>query len=151
MSRPALLDINVLFALFYEEHTHHDVAHDWFSMEKESGWATCPITENGFVRQFSNAKYAKRYNASPVGGFEVLRLLRQFCASGHHVFWPDDASLRELDLDTTRYFGHRHTTDLYLLALAVKRGGRFVTFDKSVPLPLLKDAKREHLEVLSLA
>jgi toxin-antitoxin system PIN domain toxin len=151
MSRPALLDVNVLFALFYQEHIHHDVAHDWFSMERENGWATCPLTENGFVRQVSDAKYAKQYKTLPSTTFAALGLLRQFCASGHHAFWPDDVSLRELDLDTTRYFGHRHTTDLYLLALTVKHGGRFVTFDKSIPLALLKDAKREHLEVLSLA
>jgi uncharacterized protein len=39
-------------------------------------------------------------------------------------------------------------TDLYLLALAVKRGGRFVTFDASVPLSAIKGAERRHIVAL---
>jgi predicted nucleic acid-binding protein len=30
VSRIALLDINVLVALFDADHVHHDFAHDWF-------------------------------------------------------------------------------------------------------------------------
>ena len=50
MSRIALLDINVLVALFDADHVHHDFAHDWFIDHHERGWATCPVTENGFIR-----------------------------------------------------------------------------------------------------
>jgi toxin-antitoxin system PIN domain toxin len=150
MSRTALLDVNVLLALFDGEHLHHEAAHDWFSMEREGGWATCPLTENAFVRQLSNPKYYKRSDALQITAFEVLSRLRQFCASGHHVFWQDDLSLRALSLDKARYFGHRQVTDLYLLALARKNGGKLVTFDKSIPWSLLKDGGREHLEVLAL-
>jgi hypothetical protein len=39
-------------------------------------------------------------------------------------------------------------TDIYLLALAVEHGGRFVTFDRSVPLSAAKGAGWEHLVVL---
>ena len=31
MSRVALLDVNVLVALFDPDHVHHELAHDWFA------------------------------------------------------------------------------------------------------------------------
>src|SRR6185503_2205055 len=45
----ALLDVNLLVALFDPEHVHHHIAHDWFS-EYGDPWATCPLTENGALR-----------------------------------------------------------------------------------------------------
>jgi predicted nucleic acid-binding protein len=47
---PALLDVNVLVAMLDPEHVHHEGAHAWFSEHRSTGWATCPITENGLVR-----------------------------------------------------------------------------------------------------
>ena len=48
-----LLDINVLVALFDSAHVHHEAAHRWFANVGNASWATCPITENGFVRVVS--------------------------------------------------------------------------------------------------
>lgn len=39
-------------------------------------------------------------------------------------------------------------TDIYLLALAVRHGGRFATFDGRVPLDAVTGAEPEHLVVL---
>ena len=50
----ALLDVNVLIALFDPVHGHHEPAHAWFAHNRPFGWATCPITENGLVRVLSN-------------------------------------------------------------------------------------------------
>jgi len=41
--------------------------------------------------------------------------------------------------------GSRQVTDIYLLALAVNRGGRLVTFDKAIPLQAVPGAKPKHL------
>lgn len=46
----SLPDINVLLALAWSNHPHHDAAHDWFARESVSGWATCLFTETGFLR-----------------------------------------------------------------------------------------------------
>src|SRR5450432_4589843 len=89
MNRVALLEVNVLIALFDAEHIHHEMAHDWFADNNRLGWATCPLTENGFLRVLGN----------PARGGEITRVpqlmthLRKFCASGHHHFWPDAVSL----------------------------------------------------------
>ena len=45
--------------------------------------------------------------------------------------------------------GHQQLTDVYLLALAVKRGGRLATFDQRIPLAAVKGATRAALEVIA--
>ena len=54
MNRPALLDLNILLALFHAEHEYHELAHDWFADNHADGCATCPLTENGFIRMASD-------------------------------------------------------------------------------------------------
>lgn len=55
MTRVALLDVNVLVALFDPGHVHHEPAHEWFAANRSAGWATCPLTGNGLVRILSVA------------------------------------------------------------------------------------------------
>ena len=52
VSRVALLDVSLLIALFDRDHVHHEAAHDWFADHHSEGWATCPLSQNGFVRSF---------------------------------------------------------------------------------------------------
>ena len=91
MSDVALLDVNLLVALFDPNHVHHDLAHDWFADQRQGGWATCPLTENGLVRVLSHPAYAGE--GQPPA--DVLQGLRQFCASGHHTFWKATVSIRD--------------------------------------------------------
>ncbi len=44
--------------------------------------------------------------------------------------------------------GPRQLTDAYLLALAVAQGGRFVTFDRGLPLSAVPAATADALVVL---
>ena len=46
----ALLDVNVLIALIDEKHDFHERAHVWWQARSGDGRASCPLTENGFVR-----------------------------------------------------------------------------------------------------
>jgi hypothetical protein len=50
--------------------------------------------------------------------------------------------------DRTRIHGPRQVTDLYLLALAVRQGGRFVSFDASIPRTAVPGAEKKHLLTL---
>ena len=145
MSRVALLDVNVLVALFNPVHVHHELAHDWFADNRASGWATCPLTENGFLRIFGNPARGDQMMPIP----DLIARLRKFCASGHHQFWRDAASLVDESLfDFSLIRGHRQLTDVYLLGLAVRRGGRFVTFDQRIPLGAVKGATPANLEMV---
>jgi toxin-antitoxin system PIN domain toxin len=137
----ALLDINVLLALFDRDHIDHQRAFEWLDSNVGTGWASCPITENGFVRIISQPRYP-----SPISPSEAIDLLARATSTEHHEFWPCDVSvLDEAAVDRALLHGPRQVTDAYLLALAVAHGGRFVTFDQSVPLALVRGAGKRHL------
>jgi toxin-antitoxin system PIN domain toxin len=145
-TRPALLDVNLLVALFDPDHVHHDIAHEWFTDNRRQGWATCPITENGVVRILSNLRYSPA--AEPAA--RIIDRLRTFCESGHHVFWADDLSLR----DVARAAGggsvsHRQVTDVYLLGLAKRHGGRLATFDRTIPAEFVSRGAADDLIIIS--
>jgi toxin-antitoxin system PIN domain toxin len=52
----ALLDVNALVALAWDSHVHHASIRTGFAANSSAGWATCPLTESGFVRVSSNRK-----------------------------------------------------------------------------------------------
>lgn len=140
----ALLDVNVLLALFDEDHVNHRLARDWLVDRAETGWASCPITENGFIRIISQPSYP-----NAVGAVEAIAMLAAARLPQTHAFWPADVSLVDAStVDPSRVLGPKQVTDLYLLALAVAHGGRFVTFDDRVPLAAVPAAERRHLVVL---
>lgn len=140
----ALLDVNVLIALLDADHSLHARATRWFAENAPGGWASCPITQNGCIRIMSHAGYP---NALPVRA--VMERLEEAVAGPHHAFWPDDLSLLDArTADPSRIHGPRQLTDVYLLALAVRHGGRFVSFDGSIPLGAVKGAEKSHILVL---
>lgn len=143
MSR-ALLDVNVLLALLDSDHVEHSTAWSWFDSDLDDGWASCPITENGFVRVISQPRYP-----SPIPPAQAIALLDSARAGGRYAFWPCDISVLDEDVvDRSRVHGPRQLTDAYLLALAVAHGGRFVTFDRGLPLSAVPAAKADALVVL---
>jgi uncharacterized protein len=136
-----LLDVNVLIALLDADHSMHRRATQWFASEAVKGWASCPITQNGCLRIMSHAGYR---NALPVKA--IMERLGEASASPLHEFWPDDITLLDPKIaDATRIHGPRQITDVYLLALAVRRGGRFVTFDESISIEAVRSAATKHL------
>ena len=140
-----LLDVNVLIALFDPAHIHHDMAHSWFGSNREEGWATCPITENGFIRVLSNPTYPGRRTTV----VDAAERLSRFICSGHHTFWPDEVSLLDKSaFSLSRLSGHKGITDTYLLGLAVRNGGRLATFDRGVRPDAVLGGESEHLAVL---
>lgn len=145
MSGVALLDVNVLVALFDPDHVHHEPVHRWFLDHRSLGWATCPLTENGLIRVLSHPVYSP----APERPALLLERLQAFCSSGGHVFWPDDVSLRDADLfQAGAPLSHRQVTDLYLIGLAVKRQGRLATFDRAIPLAKVRGAEAENLALI---
>ncbi|MFN7974891.1 MAG: TA system VapC family ribonuclease toxin [Acidobacteriota bacterium] len=127
----ALLDVNVLIALFDGAHVHHEIAHAWFGRQRARGWATCPLTENALARILSHPSYAGR-GTTTSDAIERLETLR---SAGKHSFWPDDVSLCDASIFRAEGIGgHGHITDVYLLALAVKNHGTLATFDRGIPL-----------------
>jgi toxin-antitoxin system PIN domain toxin len=129
---PWLLDVNALIALIDSDHVQHDVIHAWFARHAGKRWATTPITENGAVRVLSQPAYPSGQRAPA----DVIRILRRLKTAHRkvHEFWPDDASLTDPSLFNEDYVvGHRQVTDVYLLGLAKRHGGKLVSFDRGLP------------------
>lgn len=120
-----LLDVNVLIALGWPNHVHHGRARHWFSGNSARGWATTPVTELGFVRISSN-RNVMRVSTTPKIAIAQLTALTGL---GGHEFWPDDVRMVTGGGDDGAVRTHRDVTDRHLIALAVRHGGRLVTFD----------------------
>ena len=122
-----LADVNLLLFLADPASPFHSAAKSFFKRASTEGWATCPITENGFVRILGNP----RFPAGPGSTRTARTTLQQWKSTPGHQFWADDLSLCDSglfpDLPSAK-----HLTDCYLLALAVKRGGKLVTFDRRI-------------------
>jgi hypothetical protein len=141
----ALLDVNVLIALHDPAHPNHEEAHRWFGRNRKRGWATCPVTVNGCIRVLSNPAYPT-VTAAPA---EAASRLRALCGGSDHEFWSDSVSLLDESLFRTQAItGHRQITDIYLLGLAVRHGGRLATLDRSIPLKAVVGASAAHLELI---
>lgn len=144
MSRPVLLDANVLIALFETDHVHHELAHDWFADNRSRGWATCPLTENALIRVLSNP----RYGSNAERAVALALRLRAFCASEGHGFWACSLSLRDHTVFDLSFATHRLLTDVYLLGLAHANAGTLATFDQTIPVRAVVGAPPEVLEVI---
>ena len=89
----ALLDVNALIALVDSDHVGHEAIQKWFMQHQRSGWATCPLTENGMVRVLSQPAYPSGQR-SPAEVVQVLSALKMAFA-GSHEFWPDEISITD--------------------------------------------------------
>lgn len=131
----ALLDVNVLLALLDGSHQFHLSARIWFRANRVKGWASCTLTQAGFVRiaaqPFSSASSLKK----------CLESIQSLCDMPEHRFWPLDYSLGEMLPEIRdRIYGHKQLTDAILLNLAIRREGRFVTLDRHVHKLLPEDS-----------
>jgi uncharacterized protein len=124
-----LLDVNVLIALLWPPHEAHERAQRWFAKNAGQGWATCAMTQAGFVRIVSNPAFSRRV-VSPRDALQVLGGSLQHPA---HHFWTEDIKVTEvLASFGRRVLGHQQITDAYLLGLAIHKKGRLATLDRSL-------------------
>ncbi|MBV9491965.1 MAG: VapC toxin family PIN domain ribonuclease [Verrucomicrobia bacterium] len=141
-----LLDINVLLALCDEAHEFHEAAWVWFAPRRAAGWATCPLTENGFLRILGHPAHPAR-----LGSLGAAReILAGLCQGQGHRFWPDEVSI----LDRTQFpelaaVTSKALTDLYLVGLAALKKARFATFDRRVNASVVTGGPQA-LEVISV-
>lgn len=132
-----LLDINVLLALADANHLHHESAARFFKERAMlDGWATCPLTQNGFLRIFGLPSYPNGVGSPSM----AAPVLKSMLALPGHQFWPDSISLT--DPMVVQIPDHpKQLTDCYLLALATANGGNFVTFDRRIRVDTVAGAE----------
>jgi hypothetical protein len=117
-----LMDTNALIALAWENHEHHDAAAKWFRAVR--AFATCPLTQGGFIRISSNPALGYANESS-----DAFRSLDSIIADRRHEFWADDLSFGDRELQPQHIRHHTQVTDHYLVALARRHQGALATFD----------------------
>src|SRR5687768_3074360 len=118
-----LLDTNVLLALAWQNHAHHPLITRWLRSLK--AFATCPITQGGFLRLTSNPALGFT-NGTPDAFTSLDSILRD----KRHHFWPDDLSYAESEVRRDLIRSHTQITDKYLAALARRHKGSLATLDE---------------------
>ena len=127
MAVTALLDVNVLIALGWSNHLHHHLVRSCFKLQRRAGWATCPLTEAGFVRVACNPS-AAHYSVTPR---DAIALLVRLTRLERHRFWPLERSMVDLEPEIVdRIEGYRQVRDGLLLSVAMQHGGQLATLDE---------------------
>lgn len=121
-----LLDVNVLLAIAWPNHQFHATA--IAALSSQNRWATCALTQLGFIRLSSNPA-AIPTAKSPQ---EAAGLLASLVADSLHTYLDSlPAPTSEDCRDAFRnLLGHQQVTDAYLLRLAAINNAVLVTFDR---------------------
>jgi toxin-antitoxin system PIN domain toxin len=144
-----LFDVNVLIAIVDPEHVFHPAIHTWLQQHRKATWASCPITENGMIRVLSLPAY-KHTRRTPAEAITLLRSMKQ-SSSWTHKFWADELSISDpASVAAEKLVTPAQITDVYLAALAMRKGGRLVTFDRAIPWQVIPGASARLIENPSL-
>ena len=139
----SLLDVNVLLSLLDANHVHHAASMGWWRQNSDP-WASCPITQNGYLRIVTAANYPNRLSIG-----QAIRTLSQAISTPDHEFLPDNISLLDTRLVAHGHIqGSKQFTDIYLFALSVSHGARFVTLDGGVPRVAVPQATNASMHVI---
>lgn len=125
----ALPDVNVLLALAWSNHVHHNAAHDWFAQSGQAGWATCLWTQSAFLRLSLNPQVVGVSISCRAG----MNLLRGLVAHPHHQYIEAAPGLSAPQFDELipRIAGYRQVSDAVLLYLARVHDLTLITFDQA--------------------
>ena len=129
--RPLLLDVNALLALAWPNHQHHRAVVERLDRRPAPEWATCALTQLGFVRLSSNPAVvgARRTPA------QALDVLGGLVADRRHRYLSPLPALP----DAARYFrhllGHQQVTDAYLMTVVVEHDAALLTLDRRLVPP----------------
>ena len=141
-----LLDVNVLLALAWPNHIHHEAAHRWFRAVRSLGWATCALTQAAFVRLSAQPEVVK----TTLAVSDAIRTLQANVSTAEHEFWPLEYGITQILPEIReRVMGRHQVTDALLLDLTIRRGGKLATFDRRIESLLASgSAHRAALEIL---
>ncbi len=134
-----LLDVNVLIAMTWPTHEGHERVQDWFAGNPKANWATCPLTQAGFVRILSNPIISRDAPSLE----DTLKMLEKNLRNPLHQFWSADIDFaKAVEPVRKRIVGHQQVSDAYLVGLAIHRKGKLVTLDRSIAM-LLSPSERD--------
>jgi hypothetical protein len=141
-----LLDVNVLVTLHLPASADFEKVDTWFGKLGPAGFATCAITQAGFVRVLTQQSL---YTPDPIRLSEARFSLGTFLQNARHYFWPMDIGYLEATSPFEgRAYGHKQVTDGYLLGLAMHHQATLATMDRSI-LHLAGPEFAKHVELIA--
>ena len=127
MTEAYLLDVNVLIALAWPQHIHHERAHAWFD-SIDGAWATTPITESAFLRLSTNARIV----GTTISMAYALEMLVAIRAVPGHRFIDDSTTFTRPNVSLERLTTSGQVTDLHLVQIAAAGGVVLATLDRAI-------------------
>ena len=140
-SRPLLLDVNALLALAWPNHQFHTAVLLRLEKRPVPRWASCALTQLGFVRLSSNPKVVG-VRKTPA---EAVALLAALTSDQQHVYLETLPALPQTAGVFRQLLGHQQVTDAYLLGIAEASNATLLTLDRRVVPP---GKARAHIEVV---
>lgn len=141
-SQPLLLDTSALLGLAWPNHQYHREVVARLERQPGMPWATCALTQLGFLRLSSNpAVVGMRKTPS-----QSLAMLSELVSDSHHRFLKNLPSLPSVKLHFQRLLGHNQVSDAYLLAVASTNRAVLLTLDRRIAI---SGRLRAHIEVIS--
>jgi len=140
MTRCVLLDVNVLLALSWDHHEHHEQAHERFAAVQR--WCTTPITETSLVRLLLTEAVVGRVVRAQ-DAREQLRALRKVRGWS---WLADGTSPATWAVASDSLRGRRQVTDLQLVNVAADNDAVLATFDAGL-LRALRPQEKHLVEV----
>ena len=126
----------MLIALAWDDHEHHDRVHAWFGQLASESFATCNVTQSGFVRLSMNQKVVH----CQISITDAFQMLESFTKHPNHNFCEDGALQTELPA-WQRVAAHAQVTDTNLFLIAHRHGRKFATLDGGIQNRLQGDEK----------
>jgi len=126
---PALLDVNVLFALNYSHHEHHVAAVSWSEgIASESDLVVCRIAQLGLLRLLNNPAIMG-FNVQ--NGTKIWRLWDDLLSDRRFRYAEEPETLDDhFRVLTGAFSAHpKRWQDAYLAAFALASDIELVTFD----------------------
>ncbi len=111
-----LLDVNFLFACGWDIHADYTRANRWLA--EVASFATCPLTELGFIRVSLSPAFG-------AGLSDALESLAAILRMRNHRFLSDSTRAHQLP----RVRGTKEVSDAHLVLLARSHHLRLATFD----------------------
>jgi toxin-antitoxin system PIN domain toxin len=125
-ARPLLLDVHALLALGWSNHPFHDAVLERLERSPSQRWATCLLTELGFVRLSSNPTVVN-VRQSPA---EAIELLQRLTVNERHLYCDILPKLASVRTTFKPLLGHQQVTDAYLVAVAAANDATLLTLDQ---------------------
>ena len=126
-----MLDTSALLALAWPNHQSHRGVVARLEQQPAAVWATCALTQLGFVRLSSNPAVVG-VRKTPA---ESLAMLHALVRDGQHRYLEPLPSLPSVRDHFQRLLGHNQVTDAYLLGVAATNGAVLLTLDRRIVPP----------------